>query len=110
MPRRRIDRLAVAAKLHIERRPTTRRARLPGRHDPDRLACGNLLSNLDIQLVEAGQHRMVAAAAINDQQQPVAAEVGGKYNATGTQRHDMGCRRRAIQKAGGRPALGGFTP
>src|SRR5436190_18927909 len=78
----RIHRLSVTSQLDIKRRPVPRRSWCPTGHHANRLAGGELLTDGNIEPVEAGQHRMVATAAIHDQQQPVAAERSGERRTT----------------------------
>ena len=61
------------AQLDVERGAATG-TRIPARHHAHRLAGTQILASLHVQALEAGQHRVVAAAAIDDQQQAIAAE------------------------------------
>src|SRR4051794_26504419 len=79
-PRCRVYRLAVMPQLDIQRRAACGGSGFPARHHPHRLAGDNALAKPDVQAIEAGQHDMIAAAAVDDQQQAVAAEALGEHH------------------------------
>ena len=97
-------------QFHIKRRTMRLRPGFPRRHHPNRFALDEALTQLHSQPVEAGQHHVIATAAIDDQQKPVTAETISEHNPAAAWGDHMSPRWSMIRNPRSRAAIGLLAP
>src|SRR5690606_7375778 len=106
-PAARIDRIAVAAQLEVQRRaPLAAGVADAG----DRVAAPDLRAGVLEQGVVVGVQAHVAVAVVDDQDQAVAGHPFGEHHGAVGHRRDRGARRRADQHARALVAVGHGRP
>ena len=105
----RIDRIAAAAQLNIQRRAAgairCSRAGRSAAEQPHRLARQDLVPGRDVQAVQPAQDEMVAVAAIHNQQSSVRTERRGEGHPAGAGADHAGAGRGEEGEPARRPAL-----